>query len=156
MAEELSELSEQIKAVEADIAKVVLDIGEAEAELKLVVAKLASRAETAELPADLRAERERLNKKLEQLRTKEEQLRTEKEQLRTEKELLLRASLPRGAARWFSRMAISAGPCTASLLAAEPAADAKAAGFAAEYAKPRSDFVWRMAVYHPPEGTLRR
>ena len=90
------ELSEQIKAVEADIAKVVLDIGEVEADLKVVVAKLASRAEPAELLADLRAERERLSKKLERLGKREEQLRSEKQ-------LLLKATLPlgAGAARCF-------------------------------------------------------
>ena len=84
-----AELTEQIKAVEAEIAKAVREIEVVAEQLEPIVARLLAVDLPAELRADLWAERDRLGKR--------------EEQLRSEKQLLLKATLPlgAGAARCF-------------------------------------------------------
>ena len=89
-----AELTEQIKAVEAEIAKAVREIEVVAEHLEPIVARLLAGELPAELRADLRAERDRLHKK-------EAQLFVDKQQLRAKEELLLKAALPPGAARCF-------------------------------------------------------
>ena len=87
------ELSEQIKAIEAEIAEVKERLNRTFARLEAVRELPADQREG--LLPDLRAERDLLGKEL-------EQLRKELEQLRTKENLLLNASMQRGAARCFS------------------------------------------------------
>ena len=65
------ELDGQINVVEAEIAKVVREIEEVEAELKVVVALLADLTLPAERRTELVAREQRLGKKEEQLRAKD-------------------------------------------------------------------------------------
>ena len=96
------ELSEQIKAVEADIASVMVEIDEVKAELKLIAAQLADGKLSPGRRAELVEERRRLGKKEEQLRAEKQQLRADEQQLRSMKEeLLLSMALPPGAVRCF-------------------------------------------------------
>ena len=89
-----AELTEQIKAVEAEIAKAVREIEVVAEQLEPIVARLLAVDLPAELRADLWAERDRLGKR-------EELLGRREQQLRADKDLLLKAALPPGAARCF-------------------------------------------------------
>ena len=89
-----AELTEQIKAVEAEIAKAVREIEVVAEQLEPIVARLLAVDLPAELRADLRAERDRLGKR-------EKLLGRREQQLRADKDLLLKAALPPGAARCF-------------------------------------------------------
>ena len=100
------ELDGQINAFEAEIAKVVREIEEVKAELKIVVALLADLT----LPAERRTE----------LVAREQRLGKEKEDLRAEKQLLLTAKLlPPGVVPLLFVFIVHAQP--ASLLAASSA-----------------------------------
>ena len=99
------ELSEQIKAIEAEIAEVKERLNRTFARLEVARELPADQREG--LLADLRAERDLLGKREEQLR---EQLRTEREQLRTKEELLLKATLPPGAALCFPARLLGQAP----------------------------------------------
>ena len=113
------ELSQQIKEVKAGIAKLVLEIDEVKAELKVVDGQLKGEGLTAELRAEL-VEREK------RLGAEKLQLGARVLQLGAEKQILLKTEPQPGAARCFPAVLsglVSAWRQCLAYVAAEPAAE---------------------------------